>query len=169
MFQAGGRSLGEAFSTWAMRHLREHPDEGASAALALEMRLPSLFGRRVSPPGLGQVGLAEDARTGSFPADLSELVYAARAVRRHLTARAWACGALELTGLESLAQVARRPGPGPWSFVARRRVGGYEVQPVSPALAELLRKLSLVPQPVSAVPPGLLAEAQGRGLLRLGG
>jgi uncharacterized protein (UPF0276 family) len=168
MFKSAGRSLGEAFTTWAMRHLREHPDEGASAALALELRLPTLFGRRVSPPGPGQVGLSEDARTGSFPADLSELVYAARAVRRHLTARAWACGALELTGLESLAQVARRPGPGPWHFVARRRAGGYEVQPVPPALAELLRKLSLVPVPVSEVPPALLAEAQGRGLLRRG-
>jgi uncharacterized protein (UPF0276 family) len=168
MFRAAGRSLGQAFSAWALRHLREHPDEGAAAALALELLLPSLFQRRVTPPGPGQVGLAEDARTGSLPVDLSELVHAARAVRRHLTARAWACGALELSGLESLAQVARRPGPGPWSFVVRRRAGGHEVVPVTPALAQWLRKLSLVPLPVSEAPPALLAEAQGRGLIRQG-
>lgn len=169
LFTASGRSPGQAFSTWAMRHLREHPEKGAaSAALSLELLLPTLFQRRVTPPGPGQVGLAEDARTGSLPADLSELVYSARAVRRHLTARAWACGALELTGLESLTQVASRPGPGPWHFVARRRAGGHEVVTVPPALAEWLRRLSLVPVPVSEAPPGLLAEAQGRGLVRRG-
>ncbi|MFP2930725.1 DUF692 family multinuclear iron-containing protein [Pyxidicoccus sp. 3LG] len=168
LFSGTGRSLGQAFAMWAMRSLREHPDEGASATLALEMLLPTLFMKRPPPPGGGQVGLAEDARPGSLPADLSELVFAARAVRRHLTARAWACGTLELSGLESLAQVARRPGPGPWHFVVRRRAGGHEVLTVTPGLAEWLRKLTFQPMAVEEVPPGLLAEALGRGLIRRG-
>jgi uncharacterized protein (UPF0276 family) len=168
LFEGLGRSLGQVFSRWAMRRLREQPDDGASAALALEMLLPTLFQRPVPPPGPGQVGLMEDVRPGSLPADLSELVYASRAVRRHLTARAWACGALELSGLESLAQTARRPGPGPWHFLVRRRGSGHEVLTAAPGLAEWLRKLALRPMPLEEVPPGLLAEAQGRGLIRRG-
>lgn len=168
LFGGTGRSLGQVFSKWAMRRLREEPDEGASAALALEMLLPTLFLRPVPPPGPGQVGLVEDVRPGALPADLSELVFAARAVRRHLTARAWASGALEVSGLESLAQVARRPGPGPWSFVVRRRGGGHEVLTAPVGLAEWLRKLASRPVLVEEVPPALLAEAQGRGLIRRG-
>ncbi|MBZ4421855.1 DUF692 family multinuclear iron-containing protein [Myxococcus sp. RHSTA-1-4] len=168
LFGGTGRSPGQVFSRWAMRCLREHPDEGASAALALEMLLPTLFLRPVPPPGPGQVGLAEDVRLGALPVDLSELVFAARAVRRHLTARAWACGSLELSGLESLAQVARRPAPGPWHFLVRRRGGGHEVLMVPPGLAEWLRTLAAHPVPADGVPPVLLAEAQGRGLIRRG-
>ncbi|WP_371877596.1 DUF692 domain-containing protein [Pyxidicoccus parkwayensis] len=168
LFGGTGRSLGQVFSRWAMRHLREHPDEGASAALALEMLLPTLFLRPVPAPGPGQVGLAEEVRPGALPVDLSELVFAARAVRRHLTARAWACGSLEMSGLESLAQVARRPAPGPWGFLVRRRGSGFEVLTVSPGLAEWLRKLALRAMPVEEAPAGLLAEAQGRGLIRRG-
>ncbi|WP_164014260.1 DUF692 domain-containing protein [Pyxidicoccus trucidator] len=168
LFGGTGRSLGQVFSKWAMRRLREQPDEGASAALALEMLLPTLFLRPVPPPGAGQVGLAEDVRPGSLPVDLSELVYSARSVRRHLTARAWACGSLEMSGLESLSQVARRPGPGPWSFLARRRGGGHEVLTATPGLAEWLRKLTFLPMSVEEAPPALLAEAQGRGLIRRG-
>jgi uncharacterized protein (UPF0276 family) len=168
LFGGAGRSLGQVFSKWALRRVRERPDAGASAALALEMLLPGLFLRPVPPPGPGQVGLMEDVRPGALPADLSELVFAARAVRRHLTARAWACGSLELSGLESLAQVARRPGPGPWNFLVRRRGGGHEVLAAPPGLAEWLRKLTFLPMPVEEVPPALLAEAQGRGLIRRG-
>ncbi|NVJ04167.1 DUF692 family protein [Myxococcus sp. AM001] len=168
LFDAVARTPGQAFASWAMRRLRESPDEGASAALTLELLLPSLFTRRVPAPAPGQVGLMEDVRAGSLPVDLSELVHAARAVRRHLTARAWACGTLELSGLDSLNQVARRPGPGPWSFVARRRSGGPEVMSVPPALGEFLRMLAVRPMAEAEVTPGLLEEARGRGLLRRG-
>ncbi|NMO19542.1 DUF692 family protein [Pyxidicoccus fallax] len=168
LYDGIGRSPGQVFSRWAMRRLRERPDEGASAALALEMLLPTLFMRPVPPPGPGQVGLAEDVRPGALPVDLSELVFAARAVRRHLTARAWACGSLEMSGLESLAQVARRPAPGPWHFLARRRGGGHEVLVTPPGLAEWLRTLASRPMPIEEAPPALLAEAQGRGLIRRG-
>ncbi|WP_426752541.1 DUF692 domain-containing protein [Myxococcus sp. Y35] len=168
VFEAGGRSPAQAFGSWAMRRLRERPEEGASAALALEMLLPSLFMRRVPAPGPGQVGLRDDVRIGSLPVDLSELVYAARAVRRHLTARAWACGTLELSGLETLRQVAERPGPGPWSFIVRRRAGTPEVMTAPAALSGFLGKLAAQPVAEADVAPALLDEASGRGLIRRG-
>jgi len=93
-------------------------------------------------------------------------VFATKALRRHLTGRSWACEALELSGLESLAQVARRPAPGPWSFVARRRGGSLEVLTVSPALMKGLRALAAGPRPEGDVPPTVLAEGLARGLLR---
>ncbi|QDE90986.1 hypothetical protein BHS06_19560 [Myxococcus xanthus] len=168
LFDSVARTPGQSFASWAMRRLRESPDEGASAALTLEMLLPSLFTRRVPAPAPGQVGLMEDVRVGSLPVDLSELVHSARAVRRHLTARAWACGTLELSGLDSLNQVARRPGPGPWSFVARRRAGGPEVMTVPPALVEFLGMLAVRPMAEAEVAPGVLEAARARGLIRKG-
>ncbi len=168
LFGGLGRSVGHAFASWARRRLREQPDEGASGALAFETFLPHAFLRPASPVGPGQVGLAEDVRPGSFPVDLTELVFAARALRRHLTGRAWACESLELSGLEALAQVARRPAPGPWSFIVRRRGRGLEVLTVSRTLREGLRTLAQGPRPVAQVPPEVLAEGLARGLLRRG-
>jgi uncharacterized protein (UPF0276 family) len=168
LFGGLGRSLGHAFATWARRRLREQPEEGASGALAFETFLPHAFLRSAPSVGPGQVGLAEEVRPGSFPVDLTELVFAARSLRRHLTGRAWASEALELSGLEALAQVARRPAPGPWSFVVRRRGRGLEVLTVSRTLREGLRALAQGPRPVEQVPPEVLSEGLARGLLRRG-
>jgi hypothetical protein len=114
------------------------------------------------------VGLAEDVRVGTFPVDLTELFFAARALRRHLTGRAWASESLELSGLEVLAQVARRPAPGPWTFFIRQRGRSYEVFTLPRTLREALRPLALAPLPVGRLPPELLAEGLARGLLRRG-
>lgn len=168
LFEGGGRSLSQVFSTWAMRRLREQPDEGASAALSLEMLAPTAFMKAPPPPGPGQVGLMDDVRPASFPVNLSELVFAARTVRRHLTARAWACGSLDLSGLEALGQVARRPGAEPWSFAVRRKAPGHEVVDVSRGLAELLRELGSRPRAVESVPPEVLTEGLKHRLIRLG-
>jgi hypothetical protein len=106
--------------------------------------------------------------------DLTELVFAARSLRRHLTGRAWACEALELSGLEALAQVAARPAPGPWSFAVRRKGGeggALEVLTLSKRLAALLRTLAAGPRRPEELPEGeaaLVGEALGRGLLRWG-
>jgi uncharacterized protein (UPF0276 family) len=166
LFEGLGRSPGHAFASWGRKRLRTSPDEGAAAALALESFLPTAFQRAPPPPQAGQVGLAEEVRMGTFPVDLTELVFATKALRRHLTGRSWACEALELSGLESLAQVARRPAPGPWSFVARRRSGSLEVLTISPGLMKGLRALAAGPRPVEEVPPTVLAEGLARGLLR---
>ncbi len=171
LFEGSGRSLGHVFLDYARKRLREHPEEGAAAAAALsfETFLPTLMLRSVPPPGPGAVGLAEEVRVGTFPADLSELVYAARALRRHLTGRAWANGVVELSGLETLVQVARRTVSRPWRFaVRRRRGGGMEVFTMSPVLAEVLRSLSQGPVLEKDIAPALLAEAMGRGLVRRG-
>jgi uncharacterized protein (UPF0276 family) len=170
-FEGSGRSFGHAFLDFARRRLREFPDEGsaAAAALSFEMFLPTLIQRTVEPPKTGEVGLMEDVRVGTFPADLSELVYAARALRRHLTGRAWANGTVEVSGLESLAQTARRTVSRPWRFAVRlKRGGGGEVHTVPPALSEVLRALTHRPVPEKDIPPALLAEAIARRLVRRG-
>ncbi|MCP3105221.1 DUF692 domain-containing protein [Myxococcus sp. K15C18031901] len=168
LFSGLGGTPTRAFSSWAMRRLREQPDEGASAVLSLEMMAPTAFMRPAPAPGPGQVGLMEDVRPGILPANLTELVFAARAVRRHLTGRAWASGALELSGLEALGQAARRFGPGPWTFAVRRKASGHEVVTGTRALMALLKVLASQPQGVGEVPPEVLAEGLGRGLIRRG-
>jgi uncharacterized protein len=169
LFQGLGRSLDQAFLAYARRHLRAQPDEGAAAALSFEVFLPSVLQRPQASPGPGEVGLAAEAGVGAFPADLSELLYTARALRRHLTGRAWACEVLEVSGLESLVQTARRVGLRPWRFAVRRRAGQLEVQTASAPLLELLRTLASGPVQEVSLPPALLAEALGRGLVRRGG
>ncbi|WP_224241385.1 multinuclear nonheme iron-dependent oxidase [Hyalangium gracile] len=171
LFEGSGRSFGHAFLDYARRRLREHPDEGAAAAAALsfETFLPTLMQRPVPPPKAGEVGLAEDVRVGTFPADLSELVYSARALRRHLTGRAWGNGVVESSGLEALAQAARRTVSRPWRFAARRkRGGGMEVHTAPPVLSEVLRALTNGPVLEKDIAPALLAEAMARGLVRRG-
>jgi hypothetical protein len=170
-FEGSGRSFGHAFLDYARRRLREYPEEGtaAAAALSFETFLPTLMQRSVLPPKPGEVGLVEEARVGTFPADLSELVYAARALRRHLTGRAWASGTVEFSGLESLTQTARRTVSRPWRFAVRRkRAGGVEVFTVPPVLSEVLRSLTHGPVAEKEIPPAILAEALGRGLVRRG-
>ena len=105
---------------------------------------------------------------GTFPSDLSELVYSARALRRHLTGRAWASGTIEFSGLESLAQTARRAVSRPWRFAVRRKPSGLEVQTAPPGLIEVLRALAAAPLPEKEIAPAALAEALGRGLVRRG-
>jgi uncharacterized protein (UPF0276 family) len=169
LFEGTERTLGQAFTSFARRLLRERPDEGASAALSFEIFLPTVMQRPVPPPRPGEVGLVEEARVGTFPADLAELVYSARALRRHLTGRAWASGTLELSGLESLAQTARRTVSRPWRFAVRRKPGGgLEVQSAPPGLSEMLRSLTHGPVPEKEIAPAHLAEALGRGLVRRG-
>ncbi|NBD12081.1 DUF692 domain-containing protein [Corallococcus silvisoli] len=168
LFDGLGRSLSHAFASWARKRVMAAPSDGVAAALSLEMMLPHAFLQPPEPPAPGQVALAEDVRLGAFPADLTELVFAARALRRHLTGRAWACGALETSGLEALAQVAARPGPGPWRFAIRRKGTGFEVLTLPPEVAEGLRMLAEGPRPLEDLPAWLLAEGQGRGLLRRG-
>ncbi|MCY1047343.1 DUF692 family protein [Corallococcus sp. bb12-1] len=166
LFDGLGKSLSHAFASWARKRAMASQSDGFAAALSLEMMLPHAFLQTPPAPAPGQVALAEDVRLGSFPADLTELVFATRALRRHLTGRAWACGAMELSGLEALAQVAARPGPGPWRFAIRRRAQGFEVVTLSPGVVEGLWALGDGPLPVGDVPPGAFAEGQARGLLR---
>ncbi|ATB38394.1 hypothetical protein CYFUS_003828 [Cystobacter fuscus] len=169
LFEGSGRSPGHAFAAWTRRRLREHPDEGVAAAVSFETFLP--HAARIRPraaPGPGEVGLAEDVGLGGFPVDLTELVFAARALRRHLTGRAWASEALEVSGLDALAQVARRPAPGPWRFIVRRKGRGLEVLTAATLVLDELAALERAPRPAREVPIQRLADAGVLGLLRWG-
>jgi uncharacterized protein len=98
VFEKDGETLPKAFFSYARRLLREAPDPGVEAVVSFEA---------------WSATVAEGARR-NFPVDLSEVVFAARTMRRHLAARAWASGTLELSSLEALKQVAHRAPRRPW-------------------------------------------------------
>ena len=110
-FEHGARDFTEAFVGWAMRRLRDPELAGAEALVSLEAWARQT-GRRLANG---------TAMSASFPVCLSEAVHAARALPRHLSARAgWSRSGVETSGLESLLQTARRAGPGPWAVTLRR-------------------------------------------------
>ena len=91
-FAEDSRSVERAFMGWAIEQLRSSPDPALEAVLAME-------GYR-----------AQTGRPfpGKPPVDLAEAEFAARALRRHLSDRAWVSGDVEKGGLEGLWQVVRR-------------------------------------------------------------
>jgi hypothetical protein len=109
-----GRPLESAYLRHARERVRGLGEESFAGVLAFEQWAHGLF-ERPAPEGT-----SPDVREGTFALDLSELVFATRALRRHLGQRAWASGRLEHSGLESLGQVARRAAPGRWKALLRR-------------------------------------------------
>ncbi len=81
-FFEGARTVTRAFGAWARTRLRQVPDDAAGAALALE--------------------------TAGKHAQLAEAAFAVRALRRHLSARAWVSGRLQPEALEGVRQAVRR-------------------------------------------------------------
>jgi uncharacterized protein len=111
-----GTALDTAFGAWARAMVRERPEAPALQALAFDSWAQAL---------------AQQRRPGAFPLDLAEALFAARALRRHLGARAWATGVVETSGLEGLAQVVARAPAGPWPVQAAREAGRLAILPVS--------------------------------------
>ena len=66
-------------------------------------------------------------RSGVFAADLGEALFAARALRRHLAARALGEGVVPEGALDGLAQALRRAPTRPWRVHARWNRGRLEV------------------------------------------
>ncbi len=99
----GSASLLSAFGAWARARLRAKPEPAGLAALAFDSWAQSL---------------AQGTGHGRFPVDLSEALFAARALRRHLGTRAWASGHVDTSGLEGLAQAVARAPAGPWAVRA---------------------------------------------------
>lgn len=124
LFEEGAAGLEQAFGAYARRTVREEKDDAAAAALAFETWARSAHAH---PP--------QEVIVKPFPFDLSELLFAARTLRRHLSLRAWGCGMLEPSGLESLRQVALRPQPGPWPVAIRQSGGRLEILPLAEAVA----------------------------------
>jgi uncharacterized protein (UPF0276 family) len=138
-FQPPGKEPATAFAAFARRRLVEAPDQGSATALAFETWVNEA-GLPVRPaPRPGQVALADGVSVKSFPIDLSELQFAARAVKRHLSSRAWVAGAVEHSGLESVRQVARRAAPGPWQVAIFREGGRIEAIGLTNELFQVLR------------------------------
>lgn len=133
----GSKGLNAAFATWARRACLSLETAPFANAVALETWAQGLHRHsRLAAPG---VQLSSGVHLGTFPSDLTELHFAVKALRRHLTARAWANAWLELSGLETLAQLARRAPTRAWNLVVRKSPQRTELLPVSPGLFQLLR------------------------------
>ena len=169
----GGGPVGKAFGVWARRRVRERHDEAGAAALAFETWAHAARSR-ARAPGPGEVGLSPGVAMQSFPFDLSELLYAIRALRAHLLGRAWVGGGWEASGLDSLRQVALRPGPGPWRVAVRREAGRLDVRPVPSRLEPALRAAERCPGAADFIEgragatPEEAREAISSGLVRGG-
>jgi uncharacterized protein len=114
-FEAG-RPLGLAYGAWARAQVRERPEPAALQALAFDSWAQAL---------------ASGARRGTFPVDLGEALFAARALKRHLGTRAWAGGGVETSGLEGVAQALARAPAKPWPVRAVWETGRLIVYPVN--------------------------------------
>jgi uncharacterized protein len=139
LFAEGEATAASAFAAWARARLEKTPDPAAERLLAFETFAQGLLRNAASatPPD-GRLALGRGVALGRFPEDLSEALFAARALERHLGGRAWASGRLEASGLSSLAQAARRPGPGPWAVAVRRASGRVECVGLDPTLGAIL-------------------------------
>lgn len=129
-FGACPRDATESFARWARRRLREMPDEPVATVLAFEswaLERAQEAGARAAGKGGEEAGVV----VARFPLDLSELLWAAAALRRHLAGRAETSGVFEASGLAALRQVAARARPGPWRVAVRRRGGRVEVSPLA--------------------------------------
>ncbi len=101
-WQKGG-TASAAFGAWARARVLAHPEPAAVTALAFDTWAQAVAA------GFGR---------GTFAVDLSEALFAARALRRHLGTRAWATGVVETSGLSGLAQVVARAPQQPWDVRA---------------------------------------------------
>ncbi len=142
MFQHPGKALTKAFAAFARRSAREKQDDGAANSLAFETWLNELSFPPRPAARAGEVVLQDGVALKSFPIDLSELQFAAVAVKRHLSNRAWVTGAVEHSGLESVRQVARRAPSRPWLVALRWRKGRVEALGLTNELSRVLELAS---------------------------
>jgi uncharacterized protein (UPF0276 family) len=112
-FEHGNREFADVFVAWSMRALREPALRRAEALVSLEAWARHTARRLTHGASMPAV----------FPVCLTDALHAAKALPRHLGARAaWSAFGFESTGLEGLLQAAARATPGP-SAVTLTRVG----------------------------------------------
>ena len=109
-----GQPLDPAWSSWARSEVHSSGAPELSTALAFDTWAHAL----AQAPG---------GRSGVFPVDLGEALFAARTLRRHLASRALGEGVLSGGALEGLAQAVRRAPTRPWRVHARWVRGRLEV------------------------------------------
>jgi len=170
--ETGSLSFADSFATYARRWLREIPDERVAMVLAFETWMQAAAQRQGSREPLpGELALADGIAVASFPADLSELVYGARALKRHLTQRAWATGEVEHSALEALFQIARRVRQQPWTVALRRKHQGVDLILLEPRLGHLLQAVAAgvgedeLRKRAEEYPPAGILQAQALRLL----
>ncbi len=159
-FERHGESLDvlTAFARYARSQLRELPREDAElVATALAFETVCAQAVRAPPAGL----LAPGVHVASFPFDLGEALFAARALRRHLGARAQASGLYEQSGFEGLRQVLRRRREGPFYVAVREDAPPFALEP---ELANILLEASQSERPLPESPA--LTRARALGLVR---
>jgi uncharacterized protein (UPF0276 family) len=137
VFEPPGKDLAKAFAAFARRSLRDEPDPGLATVLAFET-WANAAPVRFSPTS-GEVALADGLTVKTFPVNMSELLFAARAVKNHLSRRAWVTGEVDYSGLESIRQVARRAPSIPWPVAIRRLGGRIEVIGLTEELLQVLQ------------------------------
>lgn len=103
---ATGQPLDAAWASWARGEVRSSRAPEQATALAFDTWAHGL----ARAPG---------GRSGVFAADLGEALFAARALRRHLAARALGEDVVPEGALDGLAQVLRRAPTRPWRVHAR--------------------------------------------------
>jgi hypothetical protein len=111
---AAGQPLDAAWSSWARAGARASGAPEHATALAFDSWAQVL----ARAPG---------GRSGTFAADLGEALFAARALRRHLAARALGEGIVPEGALDGLGQALRRAPTRPWRVHARWNRGRLEV------------------------------------------
>jgi len=170
-FEGRTGGLHAAFASWARRACLSQQTAPFASAVALETWTQSLHRHREVDPS--QVRLAPGVFLGTFPADLSELAFAVKALRRHLGGRAWASGLLDVSALEALGQIAKRAPVGGLNLVVRKSGPRTEVLTLGEGVFRLLRaaETGLSPGEMQAGPwsESDLAEVRRRGLLLLPG
>ncbi len=137
VFEQGHRSMPEAYLRWASS---QPLDLARERLIAFDTWLRSVSERRPHQP---PTGLAEGVTVATFGLDLSEGLFSARALTRHLKGRApWTDEAFEASGLEGVHQAVARAPARPWT-VALRRVGAkVEVLELTDAERGVLLRLS---------------------------
>jgi uncharacterized protein (UPF0276 family) len=170
VFAQGGREVEEAFAAWTRRQVRERGGEHLAPVLAFETAASHATHHVPPPPRPGELALSPEVRVMDFPVDLTELVFAARALKRHLSGRGWACGEVEHSGLSTLEQVVRRSPVGTWRCALQRRGRGWEVVTLSPEQAQALHAASTglpLTELEQVAPAETWRELRRRGWLRL--
>lgn len=170
VFVDGQGTVADAFGAWARSEVLTRRVESGMAALSLESWAHTILAQRRAGEGEPPFELAPAVGVGTFPADLTELLFAVAALKRHLQARALTGGRPCSEGFEGLAGIGRRAGPGPWPLAVRRSRGRLELIPLTSEQARVLVQVNRgaftsPPEALPAQDRATLDELLGAGLV----
>ncbi|MFL5319926.1 MAG: DUF692 family multinuclear iron-containing protein [Myxococcaceae bacterium] len=170
-FQPEGKSLLLAYAAWARQEVRAFVEKGDDAlASALSFEIWAHRSAHTHPraaPAKGEMVMAAGWAVAAFPMDFSEALFAARALKRHSLARAWASGELPSEATEGIAHALRRKSLSKtgWNLALRFTGDALSVIPLSQPEATILSAAQR-PTPLTDAPE--VRSLVARGLLRIG-